>query len=86
LKNEKSYFPIIVLFLISCSKEQAKFETKIFNKLDNKKSGIAFSNNLVENDSINYFSYGYLYMGGGVSAGDINNDGLIDLFFTGNMV
>ncbi len=48
-------------------------------------TGIAFSNDIVETDSLNYFNYPYMYMGGGVSAGDINNDGLIDLFFTSNM-
>ncbi|MEM6718078.1 MAG: VCBS repeat-containing protein [Bacteroidota bacterium] len=49
-------------------------------------TGITFENKLIENDTLNYFTYPYLYMGGGVSAGDINNDGLTDLFFSGNMV
>ncbi len=48
-------------------------------------TGIEFSNDIVETDSLNYFNYPYMYMGGGVSAGDVNNDGLIDLFFTANM-
>ena len=75
----------IVIFLSSCTK-QKPYSEKLFKKLDIKQSGINFSNDLTENDSLNYFTYAYLYMGGGVSAGDINNDGLIDLFFTGNMV
>ncbi|MFS4467951.1 VCBS repeat-containing protein [Maribacter sp. 2210JD10-5] len=49
------------------------------------KTGLSFSNDIVETDSLNYFSYPYMYMGGGVSAGDINNDDLVDLFFTANM-
>jgi len=69
----------------STSKPKKEF-TKIFNKLDATESGVTFSNTLKENDTLNYFTYPYLYMGGGVSAGDINNDGLTDLFFTGNMV
>ena len=51
-----------------------------------KDSGIKFHNILTETDSLNYFTYSYLYMGGGVAVGDINNDGLQDLYFTGNMV
>ena len=77
---------LVLILLVSCSKENLVSNNKIFKQIDENKSGITFSNNLKENDSLNYFSYAYMYMGGGVSAGDINNDGLIDLFFTGNMV
>lgn len=59
---------------------------RIFKMLHSSTTGVTFSNNLKENDSLNYFTYPYIYMGGGVSVGDINNDGLEDLFFTGNMV
>jgi hypothetical protein len=58
----------------------------LFTKLDAQKTNIAFSNDLVETDSLNYFTYTSIYMGGGISVGDINNDGLPDLFFTGNQV
>ena len=74
---------ILAIVFISCNEADNK---KIFNKLSSKKTGVDFSNILTENDSLNYFTYSYIYMGGGVSAGDINNDGLIDLYFTGNMV
>lgn len=71
----------------SGEKDQSKIlEGKIFTKLLAKTTGITFENQLIENDTLNYFTYPYIYMGGGVSAGDINNDGLTDLFFTGNMV
>lgn len=79
-------------FIQGCKKDAAisdelkKSTEVIFNKLDKDSTGISFSNMLTENDTLNYFTYPYLYMGGGVSAGDINNDGLIDLFFSGNMV
>lgn len=69
------------------SSGELKVQNKvIFNKLDKDSTGITFSNTLTESDTLNYFTYPYLYMGGGVSAGDINNDGRIDLFFSGNMV
>ncbi|MUP47174.1 hypothetical protein E0K83_15650 [Gramella sp. BOM4] len=76
------------LSLASCvsDSEEKKPEEKNFTQLKAAQTGIDFKNILEENDSINYFSYSYLYMGGGIAAGDINNDGLTDLFFTGNMV
>ncbi|MDN3689452.1 VCBS repeat-containing protein [Cyclobacterium jeungdonense] len=61
-------------------------ERTLFNELSSNATGIDFSNELTENDSINYFNYMYIYMGGGVAVGDFNNDGLQDLYFTGNMV
>jgi len=82
------YSLILILALLvcsSCDRENVN-TTKLFRQIDDVATGITFSNVLTENDSLNYFTYGYMYMGGGVSAGDINNDGLIDLYFTGNMV
>jgi hypothetical protein len=55
-----------------------------FEKLNPKESGIDFTNALNEDDTINGLSYLYLYNGGGVAIGDINNDGLEDIYFTGN--
>ncbi len=75
----------VLILLMGCS-ESRKKESAIFRPLDEKSTGISFENRLTESDTLNYFTYAYIYMGGGVSAGDINNDGLIDLFFTGNMV
>ncbi|MEP2278187.1 VCBS repeat-containing protein [Maribacter sp.] len=85
----------LVVFISSCSKTNEKQSTKntsldsvpaIFNKLNFEQTSIDFANNLTETDSLNYFTYYYIYMGGGISAGDVNNDGLTDLFFTGNQV
>jgi hypothetical protein len=84
----------LTLIITACNKDKKQVSknqnkkdyVKIFNKLEPKQTGITFSNKLTETDSLNYFNYAYMYMGGGVAAGDINNDGLIDLFFTGNMV
>ena len=73
------------MLIISCQTTD-KPSKKLFQLLDANKTNINFSNNLTETDSLNYMSFAYMYMGGGVSAGDINNDGLIDLYFSGNMV
>ncbi len=82
------YLFIILLVMSSCvqDKEEATTSTKIFSPLTAKESGIQFSNTLTEDSIVNYFTYPYLYMGGGLAIGDVNNDGLQDIYFTGNMV
>ncbi|PXY39732.1 hypothetical protein DMB65_15785 [Flavobacterium cheongpyeongense] len=76
---------ICILALSSCSKKEDG-DGVLFSALKHTDTGVDFSNNLTENDSLNYFTYSYIYMGGGVATGDINNDGLPDIFFTGNQV
>ncbi len=49
-------------------------------------SGVVFNNTITESPEVNYFTYVYAYNGAGVAAGDIDNDGLVDLYFTGNQV
>jgi len=57
----------------------------LFKLLAPKETNIKFSNDINETESLNVLSYEYFYNGGGVAVGDINNDGLQDLMFTGNM-
>ena len=78
---------LALISIFNCKEQDtSRASNKVFANLESSKSGITFSNNLTENDSLNYFTYTYLYMGGGVATGDINNDGLVDVFFTGNQV
>lgn len=79
-------FLLVTLASFNCSKKVEPVKGKIFSSLSSAETGITFSNDLVENDSLNYFTYSYLYMGGGIATGDINNDGLLDIYFTGNQV
>ncbi len=75
----------LILFCIACRKaEQTEKSHTPWNTLSPNKSGIHFSNTLHDSDSLNILTYLYYYNGGGVAVGDINNDGLPDLFFTGN--
>ena len=57
-----------------------------FEKVESEQSGISFINRLKEDRFRNILMYQYYYNGGGVAAGDIDNDGKTDLFFTGNSV
>ena len=61
-------------------------ESMSFKTLTAQETGIDFTNSITETDSFNYFNYEYMYNGGGVAVGDINNDGLTDIYFTGNQV
>ncbi|MCR9226229.1 MAG: VCBS repeat-containing protein [Flavobacteriaceae bacterium] len=77
-------FPIILslaLLVISCNKGGSLFENP-----DPKKTGLDFTNTLTSTKDLSILDYLYFYNGGGVSIGDINNDGLPDIFFTGNQV
>ncbi|MBN4072553.1 VCBS repeat-containing protein [Crocinitomix catalasitica] len=57
-----------------------------FEVLSEEVTGISFLNTLTERDTFNYINFQYMYNGGGVALGDINNDGLCDIYFTGNQV
>lgn len=70
----------------STGEANPKIPEMTFKAVPDSISGVRFKNVLKEDNRINYFTYQYMYMGGGVSIGDINNDGLPDIFFTGNRV
>jgi enediyne biosynthesis protein E4 len=69
----------MVTGLVSCSHKKTLFES-----LPSSQTGIDFINKVEENDKYNVLDYMNIYTGAGVAAGDINNDGLVDLFFSGN--
>mgnify|MGYP006152975981 FL=1 len=74
------FLTILTLFCFSCN------EKKLFIQLDSSQTNILFNNLISENDSMNILDYEYLYNGGGVAISDFNDDGLEDIFFSGNMV
>jgi len=58
----------------------------LFRKMPASRTKIDFANNLAYDEQFNIFTYRNFYNGGGVAIGDINNDGLPDIFFTANML
>jgi enediyne biosynthesis protein E4 len=75
-----SIYILLLLTIQSCIQDK---KTTLFEKVDN--SGINFANNISNSRDFNIFSYRNFYNGAGVATGDINNDGLPDVFFTANM-
>jgi enediyne biosynthesis protein E4 len=87
VKNKYFYISAVISFLIlamaniSCTQKQPLFK-EVLAAVTN----IEFENKVTEDDKYNVLEYMNIYTGAGVAAGDINNDGLVDLFFSGNQV
>lgn len=76
-----------IVLLLSCTKEsQEIFTPQLFENPSPETTGLKFTNTLIENDTLNILDYLYFYNGGGVAVGDVNNDGLSDIYLSGNQV
>ena len=78
---------IAVLLVTACQNEQNTEDLgpKRFSLVASEQSNITFSNKVENQKDFNIFKYRNFYNGGGVAIGDINNDGLPDIYFTANM-
>jgi len=72
------------LLLASCSKLKEDTSRKLYTLLPSDSTGISFANNLSFNETFNIYTYRNFYNGGGVALGDVNNDGLLDIYFSSN--
>ena len=74
-------FFFFFLFFTNCSKK----DKTLFTLLPASETGINFINQVDYTEDFNCYTYRSFYNGGGVGLGDVNNDGLVDIFFCGNM-
>src|SRR5579859_649294 len=87
IRFEKHMKCSVILGLLAFTGACLKEESTLFSLLPASTTGITFNNLLRENDQgLSILNYPYFYKGGGVAIGDLNNDGLPDIVFTGNMV
>jgi hypothetical protein len=77
----KSLFALMVLISMNAFCQSKH----LFTLLNAKQTGVNFFNEIREDEAQNVLAYEYFYNGGGVAIGDINNDGLQDIFFTANL-
>ncbi len=74
----------VLLLIQACKSNEESAENPLFVLRDSSATGVDFVNHVVGNDKVNLLDYLYFYNGGGVAAGDINNDGLTDVYFVSN--
>jgi enediyne biosynthesis protein E4 len=77
---------LMAILFFSCNESKTTQTDKpVFTKINSDQSGIKFVNNIVNTKDFNILTYRNYYNGGGVAIGDINNDGLADVYMTSNM-
>jgi hypothetical protein len=82
MKRICAFLVLLTVLLSGCGDDS----NTLFTRMDAGKTKIKFRNLVVDDESLNGIQYIYFYNGAGVAIGDINNDGLEDIFFSGNMV
>jgi len=79
------FFCLITLAFSSCYNNKGTESNTLFQLMNPEETGIDFVNQLKFDKNFNIYTYRNYYNGGGVAIGDINNDGLMDIYFTSNL-
>ncbi len=86
------FWLLSIVIFVSCKQNTTEtkspeetLEQNLFSKIGFEKTGIDFTNQVTNTKDFNIFKYRNFYNGGGVAIGDINNDGLADVYLTANM-
>ena len=89
ISNFKSLFLLLIICSLgyNCTPDQSSEQTTTLplKRISSEDSGIKFTNQIENTPDFNIFRYRNFYNGGGVGLGDLNNDGLSDIYFTANM-
>lgn len=80
--NRYSIYVLVMALVLGCTGR----EGQVFINPSSDETGVSFQNTITESDELNILDYLYFYNGGGVAIGDINDDGLPDVFLSGNQV
>lgn len=89
MKVSQILYLVLFLFCIACNSTQTSAPTigeTLFTEIPAGYTQIDFVNQLTYDEAFNAYTYRNFYNGGGVGLGDVNNDGLVDIYFCGNMV
>src|SRR5688572_29421109 len=86
LRLRHSAISLLLLVMTFTMCDRPEKEQTLFQEQSPQKTGVTFTNSVVQAGENNMLNYSYYFNGGGVAVGDINNDGLLDVYFTGNQV
>ncbi|GIV58286.1 MAG: hypothetical protein KatS3mg042_1199 [Rhodothermaceae bacterium] len=84
MRTPRAYLLSLFTLVAAACGTSPSGESPLFTRVPPEASGITFVNRIVEDEGFNVLEYEYFYNGGGVAVGDVDGNGLPDLYFTAN--